>query len=108
HEPTRQIVERLLERIGFDVISAGGVATALHAANRHGFDILLSDIGLGDGSGTDLLRQLKPGRSFRAIALSGYGTDEDIQRSLDAGFEAHLVKPIDLDKLEAALRKVNT
>lgn len=108
HEPTRQIVERLLERIGFDVISAGGVATALHAASRHHFDILLSDIGLGDGSGTDLLKQLQPGRTFRAIALSGYGTDDDIKRSLDAGFEAHLVKPVDMDKLEAVLRQVST
>lgn len=104
HEPTRQILERLLAQIEFDVISADSVAAAIHLANRHEFDILLSDIGLGDGTGIDVLRQLAPNRSFRAIALSGFGTDDDIQRSLDAGFEAHLVKPVDITRLELALR----
>lgn len=108
HEPTRQIIERLLAKIEFDVISADSVAAAVHLAGKHEFDILLSDIGLGDGTGVDVVRRIRPGRTFRAIALSGYGTDDDIQRSLDAGFADHLVKPVDIARLEAALRPNNS
>src|SRR5690606_4151018 len=103
----RQIIERLLAKIEFDVISADSVAAAVHLAGKHEFDILLSDIGLCDGTGVDVVRRIRPGRTFRAIALSGYGTDDDIQRSLDAGFADHWVKPVDIARLEAALRPTN-
>ena len=73
---------------------AGNVATALELAGRQAFDLLVSDLGLPDGSGHDLMCRLrKCGHKFPGIALSGYGREEDIQRSREAGFAAHLTKP---------------
>ncbi len=59
------------------------------------FDLLLSDLGLPDGSGHDLMREMRSrGHKFPSIALSGYGQAEDILRSQEAGFAAHLTKPV--------------
>ena len=70
------------------------------------FDLLLSDIGLPDGTGWDLLRELRAGaRPIRAIAISGLGAPEDLERSESAGFSEHLVKPVAPEKLEEAVRK---
>lgn len=106
HEATREAMYRLLQYMGFDVLTADSVRTALRITSEHDYDALVCDIGLPDGLGTDLLKQLRDIRDFRAIALSGYGTDEDIRRSLDAGFEAHLIKPIDFSKLEATMKRL--
>ena len=77
------------------VETAGDVATALELAGRHPFDLLISDLGLPDGSGHDLMRELRSrGHTFPGIALSGYGQEEDILRSREAGFAAHLTKPV--------------
>jgi CheY-like chemotaxis protein len=66
----------------------------LELAGQQAFDLLLSDLGLPDGSGHDLMRQLRERQyTFPGIALSGYGQGEDVQRSLEAGFAAHLTKP---------------
>jgi len=79
---------------GHAVETAGDVATGLELADQHRFDLLVSDLGLPDGSGYDLLRQLRQrGHNFPAIALSGYGQGDDIQRSREAGFAAYLTKP---------------
>ena len=61
--------------------------------------LIISDIGLPDGSGVDILEQLHGQYPIKAIALSGYGMEADIKRSLDAGFARHLTKPLDFDKL---------
>ncbi len=79
---------------GHAVESAEDVATALELADQHAFDLLVSDLGLPDGSGHDLMQQLRQrGYKFPGIALSGYGHEEDIRRSHAAGFAAHLTKP---------------
>ena len=71
------------------------------------FDLIVSDIGLPDGTGLDLMRKVKSaGRIVPAIALTGYGMDEDIRRSREAGFTTHMTKPIDFTKLEAMIRQV--
>ena len=66
----------------------------------------LSDLGLPDGSGLDLMRELAGRTALRGIALSGYGMEEDVRQSLEAGFAKHLTKPVNLQALQAALREV--
>ncbi len=94
HPVTAKLMGMSLTADGHIVEMAGDVATALELAGQNTFDLLLSDLGLRDGSGYDLIRQLRQrGYKFPCIALSGYGQEEDIQRSHEAGFAAHLTKP---------------
>jgi two-component system CheB/CheR fusion protein len=94
HGITAQMMQMVLSAEGHAVEIAGDVATALELASQRGFDLLLSDLGLPDGSGHDLMRQLRQrGHQFPGIALSGYGQEEDVQRSYQAGFCVHLTKP---------------
>jgi CheY-like chemotaxis protein len=67
------------------------------------YDVLLSDIGLADGNGWDLIREMGAWRPPFAIAMSGYGTAADRERSVEAGFRHHLIKPVSLEKLAAVL-----
>ncbi len=69
------------------------------------FDLLLSDVELPDGSGLELMRELAARGDLPAIAMSGFGSDEDLELSRDAGFLDHLTKPIDLNQLDAAIRR---
>jgi PAS domain S-box-containing protein len=92
----------LLRVEGYEVTVADSVASALEKADA-GFDILVSDIGLPDGSGRDLMRALSTRHLVRGIALTGYGTDEDVRMDTDAGFAAHLTKPVDPDELLALI-----
>jgi CheY-like chemotaxis protein len=82
------------------------VATATTAADRDGFDLIISDLGLPDGSGLDVMRHLRERYHGRAIALTGYGMESDIAASRDAGFVEHLTKPVDLTALQAAIHRV--
>jgi CheY-like chemotaxis protein len=83
------------------------VATALKLAGRQPFDLLLSDLGLPDGSGLDLMRALRAeGFGLPGIALSGYGQESDLQQSRDAGFACHLVKPVDVRRLKETIDRV--
>jgi PAS domain S-box-containing protein len=101
---TRRLMARLLGGLGHTVTTAGTISTALEAGE---FDLIVSDIGLPDGSGLDLMRRVVDRRGpVPAIALTGYGMEEDIRRSQEAGFTAHLTKPIDFAKLEAMIRQV--
>ncbi len=94
HGATAQMMRQVLSADGHQVETAGDAATALELAGRRPFDLLISDLGLPDSSGHDLMRQFRVrGYKFPGIALSGYGQEEDIQRSLEAGFAAHLTKP---------------
>jgi chemotaxis family two-component system sensor kinase Cph1 len=102
-EDTVRVMARLLGRLKHRVTTATGVGTALAAAEREEFDLLISDIGLGDGSGLDLMRELLKRGPMRGIALTGYSTESDIQETKEAGFEAHLTKPIDFRQLEALI-----
>jgi CheY-like chemotaxis protein len=72
-----------------------------------GFDVMVSDVGLPDGSGHELVRSLRSrGDRLPAIALSGHGMESDVQRSRAAGFDLHLVKPVDPDRLLEAMAAV--
>jgi PAS domain S-box-containing protein len=107
HLDTLRVMARLLDHRGHRVSAAASYAMALHLAEVEGpFDLVISDIGLPDGSGLDLMRQLTADRPLPGIALSGFGTDEDVRRSLDAGFLLHLTKPVAFSTLEDAIRRV--
>jgi two-component system, chemotaxis family, CheB/CheR fusion protein len=109
HGDTMQMMVDILQLEGHDVLTAGDVATALKIAAEHPFDVLLSDLGLPDASGLDLIRQLRDqGNTAPAIALSGYGQETDIGESRSAGFHIHLVKPVDPRRLMEAMEAVVT
>jgi PAS domain S-box-containing protein len=106
HLDTSRALQRLLSGMGYDVSSASTVESAIREAQATRFDLLISDIGLPDGSGLDLIRRLLAERPIKGIALSGYGMEEDVVRSKEAGFTEHLTKPINLQKLEATIQRV--
>jgi CheY-like chemotaxis protein len=103
HEPTLQALENLLKRRGFHVTTAGCMSDALEAAGRYDFDVLLCDIGLPDGDGCALMSRLADRHKLTGIAVSGYGTEADVDRSRRAGFLAHLVKPVQMESLDKVL-----
>jgi two-component system CheB/CheR fusion protein len=104
HHDTAQVMMHVLRRLGYSVQHADSVGAAVHAATNQDFDLLVSDLGLPDGTGHELIRQLlKSRRISGGIALSGYGMEEDIRRSHEAGFAAHLTKPVNLAQLTHTL-----
>ena len=105
HEDTNRSLTRLLRRRGYHVQSATSLQTALELSAKDEFDVLISDLGLPDGNGIDLMMQLSHDYGLRGIALSGYGMAEDLARTQQAGFLAHLVKPINFDQLNRALQQ---
>jgi signal transduction histidine kinase/CheY-like chemotaxis protein len=106
HLDTCAALERLLKLRGHSVAAAHNMRGALEIAARESFDLLISDVGLPDGNGMDLVRYLRAQKPIRGIAISGFGMDADISKSLEAGFSEHLVKPVKLEKLEAAIARV--
>lgn len=105
HEPTLALLSRLLRKQGHRVETAATVRAALALAATQVFDLVISDIGLPDGNGIDLMIQLTREHGLRGIALSGYGMEEDLARTKQAGFLAHLVKPIDIERLNGAIEE---
>ena len=103
---TLRILARLLKAGGHTVTTAESATAARQQWQTGTFDLLVSDIGLPDGSGTDLVRELRKDSPIRAIAISGYGTEDDIALSREAGFAEHLVKPLDYARLEEAIARV--
>jgi PAS domain S-box-containing protein len=111
HPDTAQQLTRLLRRAGHEVVSAGSIKEARKVVAAEGdraFNILISDLGLPDGSGHDLMRDLKRHRQLiPGIALSGYGMKDDIRESIEAGFARHLTKPVDWQELKVAIQKIS-
>jgi signal transduction histidine kinase/CheY-like chemotaxis protein len=103
HEPTRTTLANLLVRRRYEVAAAATVAEARALAGSRSFDLLITDIGLPDGNGYDLMNELGKKNQLRGIALTGYGMEHDVARSENAGFDAHLTKPVRIQSLEAAL-----
>src|SRR4051812_32510133 len=107
HEDTSRAMKRLLERLGYEVHTKHTVREAYDAANASRYDLLISDIGLPDGRGVDLIRQLRQNANpIRALALSGFGMDEDIRRSKEAGFQDHLTKPVSFSRLQEVIAEL--
>ncbi len=103
HADSAQQLTRLLKRAGHEVTCATNLAEARELAANDTFDLLISDLGLPDGSGHDLMREISASRPLPGIALSGYGMEEDIKASLSAGFSRHLTKPVNWPELKAAI-----
>ena len=103
HNDTSRALERLLERQGYEVMTADSVASGLAAVRHEKFNLLVCDIGLPDGTGFQLIEEVRKHSRTPALALSGFGTEEDVAKSRLAGFEGHLTKPINFQKLEAAI-----
>ena len=105
HQPTRKTIAETLTQRGHTVSQAESIAQARILAKRNAFHIVICDLGLPDGRGYDLMRELKEKFSLPGIALTGYGMEDDIQQSREAGFSAHLTKPVELAALEQAIRR---
>jgi signal transduction histidine kinase/DNA-binding response OmpR family regulator len=106
HPETLYFFSRMLRKRGYEVRTADSVAAALRAADEAPFDVLVSDVGLPDGTGMDLMRRLAERGPVRGVAISGYGTDADIASSKAAGFAEHITKPFDLARLDAVLQRL--
>ncbi|HEY3900255.1 MAG TPA: response regulator [Chthoniobacter sp.] len=117
HPDTAHVMARMLRRAGYQVTAASNLAQALAEteAARKTIDqsgrtrpvrLVISDLGLPDGSGYDLMRKLRADFKLRGIALSGFGMEEDVRRAGEAGFSRHLTKPVDLESLLSAIREL--
>ena len=105
NKDTRHYLALVLGARGHSVTTAERLSQALQRATEHGFDLIVSDIELPDGTGLELMHQLS-WRGLPAIALSGYGSEEDVRASQEAGFALHLTKPVAISKLDEAIRQV--
>jgi signal transduction histidine kinase/CheY-like chemotaxis protein len=99
---------KILTHRGHTVRTANNLAAALKVAAEADFELLISDIELPDGSGLELMWTLRAQRQVPAIALSGYGSADDLELSRSAGFAEHLIKPIDIHRLDQAIQQVTT
>jgi CheY-like chemotaxis protein len=106
HPDTRCVLAKLLGASNYAVKTASSVQSALQLAANEPFDILVSDLGLPDGTGYELMAQMRDRYGIKGIALSGYGMEEDQGRSREAGFLDHIVKPVNFERLENVIRRV--
>ena len=106
HGDSAKAMARLLGTQGYEVLCAGDVATAMKLLDQHRFDLLISDMGLPDGSGLDVMRHARAKfPALPGLALSGYGQEEDLRQSRLAGFLDHIVKPASPRELLEAIDK---
>ena len=103
HGDTRRTLSRLLTHFGHDISVADCTQSAKEIVDTKMFDVVLSDIGLPDGSGYDVITHAKQKQPIKGVALTGFGMDEDIRRSREAGFDFHLTKPVDFAELRTVL-----
>lgn len=108
HADTLNILGKILQKWGYRVTASDSVQGALSVAEKQRFDMLISDLGLPDGSGRDIMRAVKARYGLRGIALSGFGAEEDILASHAAGFEEHFIKPVNFTALQNAIRRILT
>jgi signal transduction histidine kinase len=104
HADTCEALKRLLTARGHTVAVRHDMRSALETAQNDQFDLLISDVGLPDASGLELMTRLRGNSSIPGIAISGFGTLADIEKSFAAGFSEHLVKPVNAERLEAAIQ----
>jgi len=105
HKDSRISIQRLLEIAGHQVVSAASAAQALEIASAEKFDLVLSDLGLPDQTGYELMTELNVRHGLEGIALSSYAMDENVERSQRAGFRDHLTKPVSFERLKELIAK---
>jgi len=106
HSDTLEALSRLLSRFGHDISVANRAQNALRMIDSKQFDVVLCDIALPDGSGYDVIAQAKRKQPVKAVALTGFGAIEDIERGKKAGFDFHLTKPVDFHELRTVLGQI--
>src|SRR6184192_384927 len=104
HADTCTGMKMMLERRGYDITVAYSAGAALEKTEQEDFDLVISDIGLPDRSGYELMSELRKSKGLPGIALSGFGMETDVNKAREAGFSEHLTKPINFDRLEQAIR----
>jgi CheY-like chemotaxis protein len=107
HSDTRRVLSTLLGRSGHEILAANGVTDALQILSSTRVNVLLSDLGLADGDGLDLVvkaKALQP--KIKAIALTARGSNNDVERGKKAGFDHYLTKPFDFHELRTLLSVV--
>ena len=108
HGETLELFGRLLRHLGHEISMADCVRCALRLVESKEFDLVLADICLPDGNGYEVISEAKRIQPVKAVALTGLGTDEDIQRSREAGFDFHLTKPVDFFELRTVLSQIGS
>ena len=106
HPDTREVLAGLLHTANYAVKTASSVESALQLAAAERFDVVVSDLGLPDGTGYELMKQLRDCYGIKGIALSGYGMDQDQRRSREVGFLDHVVKPVNVSQLVAVIQRI--
>jgi PAS domain S-box-containing protein len=105
HVDTAEVMAQLIRGLGHEVTVVGLVADALAATQSASFDLIVSDVGLPDGTGLDFIKAFREHADVPAVALTGFGTDEDVRRCLGAGFTSHLTKPVNFGQLEQLIER---
>jgi signal transduction histidine kinase len=106
HHDTCIGMKRMLERRGYEITVAHSADQAVEKVRTQDFDLLISDIGLPDRSGYDLMREVRLNKNLPGIALSGFGTEQDVSQARAAGFSEHLTKPINFERLEKTIQNL--
>jgi signal transduction histidine kinase len=104
HHDTCLGMKRMLERRGYQITIAHSAEQAVEKVRTQDFDLLISDIGLPDRSGYELMREVRLNKPLPGIALSGFGSEQDINQAREAGFAEHLTKPINFERLEKTIQ----
>lgn len=106
HADTAVVLAKMLMARGHRVTTASSAAEALALSAKERFDIIISDLGLPDMTGFELMKRIKETHGTRGIAMSGYGMEDDIKKGEQAGFDDHLIKPVRFAQLEQSIRRV--
>jgi signal transduction histidine kinase len=106
HYDTCLGMKRMLERHGYQITIAHSAEQAVEKVRTQDFDLLISDIGLPDRSGYDLMREVRLNKPLPGIALSGFGSEQDVNQAREAGFAEHLTKPINFERLEKTIQSL--
>jgi signal transduction histidine kinase len=106
HYDTCLGMKRMLERRGYQITVAHSAEQAVEKVNTQEFDLLISDIGLPDRSGYELMREVRLNKRLPGIALSGFGSEQDVNQAREAGFAEHLTKPINFERLEKTIQSL--
>ncbi len=104
HHDTCIGMKRMLERHGYEITLAHSAEQAVEKVRTEEFDLLISDIGLPDRSGYELMREVRLNKDLPGIALSGFGSEQDVNQAREAGFAEHLTKPINFERLEKTIQ----
>jgi PAS domain S-box-containing protein len=107
HNETRNAMARLLRKLGYELAAAPNATEAAEMAAQGHFDVVISDLGLPDRDGYDLMRELSGRHQLKGIALSGYGMEQDLARSKESGFAMHMVKPVTIEALAHAIDELS-